>query len=255
MILINLLPPELRRKEAPKITLPEIPVKKTLLIVGVGVLALQLLLSITAVFYSTRYAIAKHEANTLSSKLRDVKQAKSRTSVIAKKMQDIRTLTDKNFLWASILNEISMTATRGIWLRSLGVEEVSMEKKRKRDDVDVEGGKKAKKEKPKKAAPEKKSPTAKKSADKKDQSKADSDKKKVLVVETEHILKLEGSCAGASGQETALIGKYLKSLKDDAYFKELFGDDINLSGMNQRKLGEADVFDFIVQCRFKKGKI
>jgi len=254
MILINLLPPELRRKEAPKLSLPDIPVKKTLLVVGAGILALQLLLSITAVFYSTRYAIAKHEAATLSSKLQSVNQAKKRISVVAKKMQDIRTLTEKNFYWASILNEISMTATRGIWLRSLTVEEATVQKKSKAGDIDVEGGKKTKKESLKKAAPEKKSADAKKKSDKKS-DKGDSDKKKETTTETQRFLRLDGSCVGAAGQETALVGKYLKALRDDAYFKELFGDDINLSGMNQRKLGEADVFDFTIQCRFKKGKL
>ena len=67
------------------------------------------------------------------------------------------------------------------------------------------------------------------------------------------MLKLEGSVT-ASGQETAFIGKYVKSLKDNATFTELFRD-IELSNINQRKIKEFDVYDFVLICKFRKGKI
>ena len=237
MILINLLPPELRRKETPKFVLPEIPVQKTLLVLAVVVLTLQILLSIVAVYYSTRYKIVQHETAKVSAKLENVRQAKKKISVAGKKMQDIRTLTEKKFKWALILNEVSMTATRGIWLRMLSVEEISVPKPAK--DI---------------AAPKKKSPEQK-TDPKKEAGKPISTKKRAADMETFKVMKLEGSCSGGAGQETALIGKYLKSLRDNVYFRELFGDGIDLSEMNQRKMGEADVFDFTVYCRFKKVKI
>ena len=231
MILINLLPPELRRKETPKLVLPEIPVKKTLMVLAAAVLALQLLLSIVAVFYATRFKIVQHETARLSAKMEGVRQAKTKTSAAAKKMQDIRMLTEKKFYWALLLNEISVTATRGIWLRSLSVEEMVVEKPSKKD-----------------AASKDKKPAEKKKKD----AKAAVAKK--LETEKYKVLKLEGSCGGGSGQETALIGKYLKSLRESTYFKALFGSNIDLSGMKQRKMGEVDVFDFTIYCKFEKDK-
>lgn len=249
MILINLLPPELRRKETPKFVLPEIPVQKTLLVLAAAVLVLQILLSIVALFYSTRYKIAQNETAKLSVKLESVRQAKKKISVAGKKMQDIRTLTEKKFYWTLILNEISMTATRGIWLRSLSVEEMDVPKPVKEVAAPKEKTGKTTKEKM-----EKKKPEETKDSKKKPAGKSSSTKKNAAEMETYSVMKLEGSCSGGAGQETALIGKYLKSLRDNAYFRELFDSNINLSGMNQRKLGEADVFDFIIYCRFKKEK-
>ena len=250
MIFINLLPPELRRKEAPKIMLPEIPVKKTLLVLAAVILALQVLMSLVAVFYSTRHKITRHEMAKLSTKLEGVRSDKKRTSVAAKKMQDIRTITEKKFDWALVLNEISMTATRGIWLRSLSVEEIVVQKAPKAAPVPHAP-------KDKKAKEEKKPAADKKESKKKlnEDDKAGSAKRTSVTVEKQTVIKLEGSCTGGAGQDAALIVKYLKSLRDDAYFKELFGTDIDLAGMNQRKMGEADVFDFTIYCRFKKDKL
>ena len=60
MILINLLPQELRKKETPKIVMPEIPIKKTLIVIGISLAALQVLLSLAAIFFSMREAGVKH---------------------------------------------------------------------------------------------------------------------------------------------------------------------------------------------------
>ena len=208
MILINLLPAELRRKEAAKIVLPEIPVKKTLWAAAAAVLALQVLMSVAALYFSLRHHWAQHETEVLSSQLGDLRRIKSRTVSMTDKLKEVKALTDKKFRWALVLNELSMTATRGVWLRSLGVEEITLQK------------------------PQKEAPPGKYT-----------------------VMKLEGSCTGGSGQETALIGKYLKALKDSAYFNELFDKNIDLSNINQRKIGESDIFDFVVQCRFKSEKL
>ena len=265
MILINLLPQELRRKEPPKITMPEIPVKKTILVVATAVLALQLLMSIVAVYYSTRHSIVQREMSKLSVQLEGVRRDSKKTTVIAKRIQDLRAITEKKFNWSLILNQLTMTTTRGIWLRTLSVEETVVqmpvneeptdknEKKSSKDKKSKDDKKSDAKDK--KAKEEKDAPSEKKVSKKKKGSNKTTDTKKKAGMETQRTLKLEGSCSGGSGQETALIGKYLKSLRDDAYFKGLFGTDIDLSGMNQRKMGEIDVFDFTVYCRFKKEKI
>ena len=66
-------------------------------------------------------------------------------------------------------------------------------------------------------------------------------------------LKLNGSVVG-KGEETAYAGKFIKELKSNPVFNELF-DEIELSTINQKKIKDFDVYDFVIYCNFKKGKI
>lgn len=66
-------------------------------------------------------------------------------------------------------------------------------------------------------------------------------------------LKLGGSVVG-KGEETAYTGKFIKELKANPLFGELF-DEIELSTINQKKIKDFDVYDFVIMCRFKKGKL
>lgn len=66
-------------------------------------------------------------------------------------------------------------------------------------------------------------------------------------------LKLNGSVVG-KGEETAYAGKFIKELKSNLAFNELF-DEIELSTINQKKIKDFDVYDFVIHCNFKKGKI
>ena len=66
-------------------------------------------------------------------------------------------------------------------------------------------------------------------------------------------LRLEGS-AIAKGEETAYIGKFIKQLKDNAYLGVLF-EQIELSNINQKKIKEFDVYDFVLIGLFRKEKV
>ena len=217
MILINLLPPELRKKESSKIVLPDIPIKKTLITAAAGVLALQVLLTLAALFFVWRDSAMQSEIDRLSADIKETRSLKSQTVSAQNKLKDIHGLTDKKFYWSSLLNAVSDSITKGVWLRSLSLGEVPEE------------------------APA--APSAKKS----------SVKKAPAAGQMTRVLQLEGSVA-ASGQETAFIGKYVKSLKENAYFSELFRD-IELSNINQRKVKDFDVYDFVLLCKFRKDKI
>jgi Tfp pilus assembly protein PilN len=63
-------------------------------------------------------------------------------------------------------------------------------------------------------------------------------------------LKLSGSAVGA-GQETANIGKFVKSLEENERFAEFF-EEIEVSNINQRKVKDFDVYDFELACAFKR---
>ena len=229
MILINLLPQELRKKETSKIVLPEIPIKKTLIAIGLSLLGLQLLLSFAALFFVWREASIKQEIKLLTAQVQETRKIKSQTVSVLNKLKDIRGLTEKKFYWASLLNAISASLTKGVWLRNLLLGEIVEEAPR---PVAAPVSKAGRVEKTASAGRVEKTPSASQPI---------------------RVLRLEGSVV-APGQETAFIGKYVKSLKENAYFTELFRD-IELSAINQRKIKEFDVYDFVLFCKFKKGKI
>ena len=224
MILINLLPQELRKVETQKIVLPEIPIKKTLIISGFSVLGLLLLLTAVVGFLSWREASMRRQIERLTGELQETQKIKALTKISLEKLMDIKSLTEKKFYWASLLNAISESMTKGVWLRSLTLDEVMEEAPRRPAEPS------------KAAAPGKKT-----------------EKKPVATATPVRALRLEGSVT-ASGQETAFIGKYVKSLKENATFTDLFRD-IELSNINQRKIKEFDVYDFVLLCKFRKGKI
>ncbi len=221
MILINLLPPELKRREPSKLVLPEIPIKKTLASLTVGVLVIQALLSVAALGVGMRASGMRREIASLTESLAELKKIKSQTVALQGRMRDIRALTSKKFYWASILSALTESTTKGVWLRSLTL---------------IEG-----------AAEARKTPAPAAKADKKPAKKTET-----APVSTK-IVKLEGSVY-APGQETAYVGRFVKALKDNATLKEVFGE-IELSNTNQRKINDYDVFDFVLLCRFKKEKL
>lgn len=221
MILINLLPPELKRRESSKLVLPEIPIKKTLIYLGAGFLIIQAILSVVTLGVVMRAGGMKREIATLSETLQEIKKAKSQTISSQNKLRDIRSLTAKNFYWASVLNALTESATKGVWLRSLVLTEGLADRPKRTPSTAKAGGA---------------------------VKKADSP-----AVSPPKIMKLEGSVY-APGQETAYIGKFVKALKDNEALKNLFSE-IELSNINQRKINEYDVFDFVLFCKFKRDKI
>ena len=66
-------------------------------------------------------------------------------------------------------------------------------------------------------------------------------------------LGLEGSVVG-KGEETAYTGKFIKELKANPLFDGLF-HEIELSTMNQKRIKDFDVYDFVIRCAFKNGKL
>ncbi|MBI4352709.1 MAG: hypothetical protein HY593_02165 [Candidatus Omnitrophica bacterium] len=70
------------------------------------------------------------------------------------------------------------------------------------------------------------------------------------AVQKIHQLRLDGSVIG-QGQETAFIGRFLKELKDNRFFADVF-QDVDLSDMKQKRIKDYDVYDFVVVAKFKK---
>ena len=216
MIEINLLPEQLRKKESVKIALPEIPIKKTIFVALGAIFGLQALFTLFTVFLGFQEASYTRQIQALQDTNKEITRQKSETISIHNRLKDARAATSRKFYWSSLLNALSNSMTKGVWLRAFYVSDM-----------------------------EPKSNTSSKPADPAPTSDKKTTKDKFLII--------EGSAVGA-GQETAFIGKFLKQLKDNPMFTNLF-QDIKPSNINQRRIKEYDVYDFMIICRFRKDKI
>jgi len=50
-----------------------------------------------------------------------------------------------------------------------------------------------------------------------------------------------------------VIGRFIKSLKEDAYFSLVF-DEVEFFNITQRRIKSFSVYDFAIVCVFKNGK-
>ena len=207
MIEINLLPEELRKKEKIKLDLPEVLVFKILSVILIVVISAQILLSTFAVYQKIEFMRTKKAAETLISEDHEIAARKAQTLAMSNHLKEIRAMTERKFLWAVLLNALSDSMTKGVWLRSLSVATLVADE-----------------------------PVSKK-------------KEKI---QKRRILNLEGSVIG-SGQETAIIGKFIQQLKESPRFGEWF-EDIKLSTINQKKIKDFDVYDFVLIGIFKREK-
>ena len=208
MIEINLLPEELRKKERVKLDLPEIPVFKILSVMLVVVVSTQILLSAFAVYQTIEFIGLKKGVETLTKENRAISARKAETAAMGTQLREIQAMTERKFLWSVLLNDLSDSMTKGVWLRSLSVTTLAADETGSRKKGNAPKGR---------------------------------------------VLNLEGSVIG-SGQETAIIGKFIKQLKESPRFGELF-EDIKLSAINQKKIKDFDVYDFVLVGIFKKEKL
>jgi Tfp pilus assembly protein PilN len=214
MIEVNLLPEEFRKKEAVKLMLPEIPILKILPMVLGGFLALLILFVVIAGFQEIQYNAVRAQIADLTQKHGDMVKHKADTADLGKKLQQLESMAGRKFYWWKLMNSLSDSMTKGVWLRGLSISEMTVQAP---------------------PAPAVKGAPAAKSGG----------------TTKEWFLKVEGSTV-AQGQETAYVGKFIKELKDNKTLSGVF-EGIELSDMNQRKIREYDVYDFVLMCKFKKG--
>ena len=65
-------------------------------------------------------------------------------------------------------------------------------------------------------------------------------------------LIIRGSAASRTKDEPALIGRFMQNLKDDSVFSANF--TVELGPIKKRLIGQTEVMDFILICRFKQNK-
>ena len=124
MIQINLLPEELRKKEPVRVTLPEMPDKKTIRLALLVFFGIQLALGVFAVIQRVEFFMLSKEVSKLTAENKEVTQHKTEMDFMSGRMKDIRQLTQRKFYSSSFLDALTHSMTKGIWLRGLRFEYV-----------------------------------------------------------------------------------------------------------------------------------
>ncbi|HXV18793.1 MAG TPA: hypothetical protein VD883_01815 [Candidatus Omnitrophota bacterium] len=214
MIEINLLPEELRKKESVPVKLPDIPTLKIFAITLAVLAALQILITLFAFVQKFELYSLRGRLVAMTETNKDITKVKNETRAVQARINQIQTLTTRPLYWSSFLSGLTASMTKGVWLRDLSV----MEMDRAAASVRIKNL----------------------------QSSGEPESKIKL-------LRLEGGAIG-KGQETAYIGKFLKSLKESPTLAPHFSQ-MELTNINQRKANDYDVYDFEILCVFKEGSV
>jgi hypothetical protein len=234
MIEVNLLPEELRKKALPKLALPEIPPGMLLKIFILILIAHFIYLFFVAGQY-LKIGAVKQNIETLKITTRNTATQKAGITAIQARLRQIDGLTERKFYWTQLLNTLSDLSIKEIWLTQLSISERQERMRSKSPGRSV-------------ARPARLGADTKKSP-----AKASGDSAKPGGIVPERFLKLEGSAVG-QGQETALIGKFIKEIKKNAFFSSLFSE-VELANITQRKIKDVEVYDFLLECRFNDDKV
>ena len=192
MISINLLPEQMRKKESVWPAFSNLPIRKTLILGFSLLMGLQILAMLFVVVQRLELAHVKQEALVIKEKNRELFARKAEWAQMQKRDQVLKALMHRKFYWTLVLDALTQSMTKGVWLKGLS------------------------------------------------------------LTEDKRSLKLEGSVL-AQGQETATVGKFIKELKEQPQLSALLGE-LQLSSMNQRKINERDVYDFVLAGFFKEDK-
>lgn len=234
MIHINLLPEEYRKKELPKIVIPEIPIMRTLTWVALLYIAIHVTLLALVTYRNLELEALRGEVKKLTEQTQDVAEKKRDIERMQRRLGEINTLTSRPYYWSGFLSALNECVTKGVWLRGLSVIEVPAPKAPKPAE-----------------APKAEAPAPK---DKKD-AKAPAKPERVKRAAEEppamrRAVKLEGSAIGR-GEETAAIGRFVKAVETHALFSRLL-QDVQLSTINQRRIQDTDVYDFVLIMPWKE---
>lgn len=123
MILINLLPPEIRPKEKHPVDLSAIPLTKFFVMGLAVILSLQILSGLTLKSQSRSLKHLEHQwAQVLPIKI-EMDRLKELLKNTRKRVDLLQEMMKRDILWSAKLNQLSDSLTQGIWLRRLSMDE------------------------------------------------------------------------------------------------------------------------------------
>lgn len=222
MIELNLLPDNLKKVQKKKATvklnikMPQIPIIPVAIAILVIFVVGHLALSFLVTAQKRSIIKLSNEMETFSPQAQEAQEIKGEFDRLNGKLSVITSLTNASLLWSKKLSDLSEATTEGVWLTAL-----YLDKDEPPRSVFTSAYTQA--ESPGPPANEK--------------------------------LVLEGMAvsAGAGEEETAIIGRFIKSLKSHSEFFNEF-DDIKVSSIQRSKLGDVEVMGFTIVCNFKPGR-
>ena len=220
MIEINLLPPELKKRKK-NIELPDIsflPIVAGLL--GV-IIIIHLLLGLTLALKARTLNRLERKWKTILPQKEKADKMKAEFTGMKSKVDAIDKLVKNRRSWARRLNDMSDAMIPGVWLNKLWLESRVITQE-----------------------PVAKSDTGESNSAKIREIKAEPKK---TVIRTLH---LNGSVIAGGGEETATIGKFIRSLKENQDFYSDF-KDIESASIQRTKLKDEEIMDFELICYFK----
>lgn len=229
MIEINLLPEEMRKKEPKfkaididmsKFNVRELPLVKIAIASGAALVVIYLILLAIGAYVQAELTTLNKRHEGLIPQKREADSLKVEVDTINRKMAAIDELMVKRFVWAKKLDDLGDAITPGVWLTELSYNEIVVDRA---------------------------VPGAVKSKGQKELAKAGSEK--ALA----RHLTMAGYAVGIGEEGTALVGKFIKSLKENADF---YGDfnDIELGSIKRDRIGDQEVMSFRITCLFKEAK-
>lgn len=213
MIEINLLPKELRKRN---IELPNIFTHISFIPVVALILGIHLLL-VFAITMKAR-TLARHEKRwqEILPEKEEADKLRDELTKMRGKIEVVDSLVQGRISWAKKLSDLSDAIIQGVWLNRLWLDQkivLEMAESIKNE----EGGAGVS------AAP------------------------KRTIVKTLH---LNGSVIASGGEETAAIGKFIRSLKNNKGYSADF-KEIEATSIQRSHLKDVEVMDFELICYFK----
>lgn len=222
MIEINLLPEEDRKKkrssvkiDVSAINMPSLPLVSIAARAAGIVLIIQLVLLAIDFASGATFKSLILEYKKMLPKKQETEKLNSQLNKMNAKVSAINELMVKRFSWEKKLNALSDAMTPGIWLTELDYDE-------KIADI------------PK--------PDSTDSNKRKARQSAENSLSRYLI--------LSGAASSMGEEGTALIGRFIKSLKDDSAFYSDFSD-IELGTIKREKMDEQEIMTFKITCLFK----
>jgi len=221
MIELNLIPKNLRianKKNEAKLGIKLSKVAPIPLIVGlISVIILsQVILGMISVMQQKKLAAIKCKLNDIMPQQEIAATLKKEVDKLSGKVAVIDSLTSGSLVWAQKLYDLNNSIVDGVWLSALSL---SVEKS--------------------------KTPQVFAGFNKGISPQVPADKEMFVI---------NGSAVSSDSDEaTAIVGRFIDSLKTNADFFKDF-DDIKLSSVQRETLGNTEIMNFTIICYFKPGR-
>lgn len=228
MIEINLLPQEMRKKEPRfkpiefgEFDIKSLPLVNIAITAGVILISVHILLFVVGAYSKAKSSELAKKYNEAFPQMKEAMVLKDQIDLINKKVSAIDDLMVKRFSWAKKLNDLSDSVTSGIWLSNIEYDE-KMSERTVQQAPKPANNKKGKEYNSKQST------------------------EKVLS----RYLIISGYASSMGEQGTALIGKFIQSLKNNAGFYSDF-NEIELGSIKSERMQDQEVMSFKLTCMFK----